>query len=165
MASVPQELGWQAGEKVLVYGIGNPGRQDDGLGTLLVEELESGGLPEGLQVEANYQLNVEDALLVSEFDCVVFVDASADASCQAPFALRPLSAARAEFAFSSHSLSPDTVLALAEKLYGRKPRAFLCALPGYAWEVNGALSPAARENLDATLVFLREACLCMKSRS
>ena len=27
-------------KKILLYGYGNPGRQDDGLGVLLVEELE-----------------------------------------------------------------------------------------------------------------------------
>ena len=27
-------------KKILIYGYGNPGRQDDGLGTMLVERLE-----------------------------------------------------------------------------------------------------------------------------
>ena len=51
--------------KILVYGYGNPGRQDDGLGVALVEELEQWVATEkipGLDFDSNYQLNAEDAL-------------------------------------------------------------------------------------------------------
>ena len=69
--------------KVLVFGIGNPGRQDDGLGPALVEQAEKllpGQLSSAsnLQIDydANYQLNVEDAETISAYDLVYFVDAS-----------------------------------------------------------------------------------------
>ena len=48
------------GNRVLVIGYGNPGRQDDGLGAAVIERLEALGL-EGVTVDADYQLNIEDA--------------------------------------------------------------------------------------------------------
>jgi hydrogenase maturation protease len=60
---------------VLVLGIGNPGRRDDGLGAEAVARLEALRLP-GVTADANYQLNLEDALTCASHDLVVFVDAA-----------------------------------------------------------------------------------------
>jgi hydrogenase maturation protease len=161
MAMQLADMEWQPGEKILIYGIGNPGRQDDGLGVRLVEMLERDCLPGLITLEANYQLNVEDALLTSEYASVLFVDASVEAQCPAPFSLRRLEPAR-ESAFTSHAMSPGAVLALCADLYGKKPRAFLCALPGYSWEVNEELSPGALTNLEGAYRSLSGALECMK---
>jgi len=48
------------GSHILVYGYGNPGRGDDGLGPALVEALELLGAT-GLDCESDYQLAIEDA--------------------------------------------------------------------------------------------------------
>ncbi|VGO14536.1 hypothetical protein PDESU_03099 [Pontiella desulfatans] len=63
----------------LVIGYGNPGRLDDGLGPAFAERIQGLGLS-GVTVESNYQLNIEDAELVSRYDTVVFADASVDAA-------------------------------------------------------------------------------------
>jgi hypothetical protein len=68
---------------VLVYGYGNPGRGDDGLGIALADAIERRALP-GVTVQRNYQLNLEDALLLTEFEATVFVDASRDLSPRGP---------------------------------------------------------------------------------
>ena len=50
--------------KILVYGYGNPGRQDDGLGISLVEMIEDWKNKKKLsyiETDSNYQLNIEDA--------------------------------------------------------------------------------------------------------
>ncbi|MCI5220757.1 MAG: hydrogenase maturation protease, partial [Candidatus Electrothrix sp. LOE2] len=60
---------------VLVYGFGNPGREDDGAGVALAEHIRAAALP-GVTTDSNYQLNVEDALLLSEHDIVIFADAT-----------------------------------------------------------------------------------------
>jgi hydrogenase maturation protease len=136
--------------RTLVIGIGNPGRQDDGLGPRLVELLEAAGL-EGVSVDSNYQLNIEDALACSKFDTVIFADASE--SGEAPFVFAELGPAR-EIAFTSHELSPAAVLALCEDLYDRRPKAWTMAVRGYAWDVGESLSPRAEVNLSAALTFL-----------
>ena len=60
----PQEPGVKherkAPRKVLLIGYGNPGRLDDGLGPALAAAVEKLAIP-GVTVDADYQLNVEDA--------------------------------------------------------------------------------------------------------
>ena len=140
---------------ILICGCGNPGRQDDGLGPALVAELEAWAQAEGLSgvvFDSNYQLNVEDALAVAESQTVVFVDASQEG--KAPFAFRKL-APQKEIAFSTHAMPPETVLALADELYGARPPAWILAIRGEAWEPNAALSAAALAHLAAAREFLQ----------
>ncbi|MGD9781589.1 MAG: hydrogenase maturation protease [Kiritimatiellia bacterium] len=140
---------------ILIYGYGNPGRQDDGLGPALVEELEAWAQAEGLAglvFDSNYQLNAEDALAVAESQAIVFVDAAQAGS--APFEFRPL-APQNEIAFSTHAMSPESVLALAEELYGAQPPAWLLAIRGESWEPNETPTLAARSHLAAARTFLQ----------
>jgi len=150
---------YQSGEKVLIYGIGNLGRQDDGLGIRLVEKLEEtieGSILESLlRLESNYQLSIEDALLISEFDIVLFVDATREINPSTPFSLRPLNPS-GELAFTTHAMCFSSILSLCEELYARKPRTFLIAIPGYEWEISESLSYRAGQNLDSTFEFLSE---------
>ena len=140
---------------ILVYGYGNPGRQDDGLGPALVEQLEAWAQAEkiaGVAFDSNYQLNAEDALAVAESGQVVFVDAAQEGP--APFEFRPL-APQKEISFSTHAMSAESVLALADELYGARPPAWLLAIRGEAWEPNAALSAAALAHLAAAREFLQ----------
>ncbi len=140
---------------ILIYGYGNPGRQDDGLGVALVEQLEAWakaeGIP-GLVFDSNYQLNAEDALAVAESRKVVFIDALKEG--EAPFEFRPL-APQNVIAFSTHAMAPESVLALATELYDARPPAWMLAIRGYGWEPNEAPTAAARSNLAAAREFLR----------
>ncbi len=139
--------------RILVYGYGNPGRQDDGVGVVLAEELEAwsrSGRP-GLAFDTNYQLNAEDALTVAEHDVVIFADASPDQ--REGFLFRALCPSAA-VSFSTHAMSPESVLALSEELYGAHLAAYLLTIRGYEWEPNGVLTPGARSNLDAAKSFM-----------
>jgi hydrogenase maturation protease len=153
--SLEEAIGLVPGERVLVYGIGNVGRQDDGIGVHLVERLEhhlghvaddvSGAA--GPAFESNYQLGIEDALLLSRFDVVLFLDASCDGVDAAPYTLRPVASAN-EIAFTTHAMGFSSVLSICEELYGCKPRAFLLAVRGYQWDIAEGLSPQGRINFD-----------------
>jgi len=138
--------------RVLVLGIGNPGRGDDGLGATAVERLESLGLP-GVTCDANYQLNIEDALACSRHEVVVFVDAAR--GLRVPFTWAEL---RAEAALPAmtHAMGPGAVLAVCAELYGRKPEAHLMAIRGHRWDIGEGLSPRAEENLRKAVRFLEE---------
>jgi hydrogenase maturation protease len=138
------------GSRTLVLGIGNPGRGDDGLGPGLIERLEGERL-QGVDLDSNYQLNVEDALACSQYQAVIFVDASESGG--GPFEFAELASAR-EIAFTTHELSPASVLALSEELYGGRPKAWLLTIRGYVWELGEGLSTQAVRNLDLTLTFL-----------
>ena len=141
---------------ILIYGYGNPGRQDDGLGPALVEQLEAWAQAEkrsGVAFDSNYQLNAEDALAAAESGQVVFVDAAKEG--QAPFEFRLL-APKSKITFSTHAMSPESVLALADELYGARPPAWLLAIRGYEWEPNEPPTPAALANLAAACAHLQE---------
>ena len=140
---------------ILIYGYGNPGRQDDGLGVALVEELEVWAKAEGvsdLVFDSNYQLNAEDALAVAESRAVVFVDAAKKG--EAPFAFQPLSPQN-EIAFSTHAMSPESVLALAAELYDAHPPAWILAIRGESWEPNEPPTAVAQTHLAAARDFLQ----------
>ncbi len=141
--------------RVLVYGYGNPGRLDDGLGPALIDALAAHGCPGDVTLETGYQLQVEDAALVAPFDLVVFADAHA--SCAPPFELRRLEPLHAAD-FTTHSLAPEAVLALARDLYGSRAAGFVLGIRGDRFDDYGeGLSPVARRHLDAAADFLRQA--------
>jgi hydrogenase maturation protease len=149
--------------KTLIIGIGNPGRGDDGLGPALVERLaqvEKGSLAEGAVVEApggyaavwKYQLNIEDAHLIKDFDAVVFVDAAVDGE---PAALTDLTPTAA-ITFTTHELSPGAVMALADELYGKAPQAHILSMRGCDWDLKEGLSAPAAVGLDLAETLLQE---------
>ena len=137
--------------RILVLGYGNPGRQDDGLGPAVAERIEALGLPD-VTVDADYQLNIEDGATLAEHDVVLFVDASKDAP--APYAIEPVAAA-SEIAFTSHSVSPDSILAICEEHFGASPKAWTLGIRGYEWEMAEGMTPQAEENLEAAVAFVQ----------
>jgi hydrogenase maturation protease len=138
--------------KVLIYGIGNPGRGDDGLGPRLIARLqEEGGAAADLEIR--YQLNIEEALKIKDYDVVVFVDASK--KIDSPWKFREIGPSET-IAFTTHEMSPESVLALSQELYGRMPKAFALAIKGYDWDLGEALSEEAEQNLSRALEFLTD---------
>lgn len=136
---------------ILVIGYGNPGRLDDGLGPVFAEKIQASGLP-GVVVESNYQLNVEDAELVSRHGVVVFADASVDAA--APFEFQPLEKKAPLVGFSSHSITAGSLLGLAGELFGETPMAYSMAIRGYDFNEFGEyLSVRAKANMEKALSF------------
>jgi hydrogenase maturation protease len=146
---------------ILVYGYGNPGRQDDGLGPALVVRLEDDRIP-GVVTDTNYQLQIEDAVAVSESDTVIFVDATE--SGDAPFTFTELEPS-VEIAFTTHTVSPGSVLALCQDMYRKKVRAYVLAIRGYGWEFMEKLTPVAEKNLEEAYQFLKKKIDDIMSRS
>ncbi len=137
----------------LIIGYGNPGRQDDGLGPGMIAELAKNYNDSShLQLRDVYQLTVDDALLVCEFERVVFVDAAR--TLDEPFIFLPIEASD-QNAFGTHSLSPQGVLELAQTLYQAAPKAYLMAIQGFEFDdFEEALSIQATANLAQAKHFL-----------
>lgn len=134
---------------ILLIGYGNPGRLDDGLGPAFATAVEALGLP-GVAVEADYQLSVEDAAELAGPRVVVFADA--DATGPEPFSVRRIQPGAVTLSFSSHSVEPGAVLALARQLFGAEPEAWLLGIRGCAFDAFGEqLSEGAKANLDAAV--------------
>jgi hydrogenase maturation protease len=144
----------------LLIAIGNDARQDDGLGWAFATELEKNGRFPG-EITRRYQLQVEDADLITGFQHVLFVDATKEILNQG-FAFTPLRPSL-QFAFSTHALAPDAILALAEQVYGTHPQAWLMAISGVSWDLEFGLSQTAHNNLHNALHFMDEAFRLMQS--
>ena len=142
------------GSHILVYGYGNPGRGDDGLGPALVAALEPLAAA-GLTCESDYQLAIEDAATLAAYDVVVFVDA--DMSGPAPFWFDRVEPSR-ELSFSSHSATPGQVVGLAREMFGAQVKAYALGIRGYRFgELGDSLSEQASANLALALTFAERA--------
>lgn len=139
--------------KILLIGIGNNCRGDDGLGWKFLELVESMGL-DFIDSECRYQLQVEDAALISEYDVVYFVDATYE-NLPIGFELRPCIAFNEE-SFSTHAQSPGTIVKLANELYQKFPQAFVLAICGVEWGLQTSLSEEAQANLIEAASFFAE---------
>lgn len=138
--------------KILIYGYGNPGRYDDGLGVAFVDRLEAWAKDKGLDhvsFDTNYQLNIEDAELISNYEEVLFVDASLEQVDQ--FKVEDLTPNNSKIEFSMHAVSPSFVLDLCYKMYERRPKASLMHIKGIEWQFEEGLSEPAKENLEIAL--------------
>ncbi len=147
-------------KSILIYAYGNPGRQDDGLGNCLVDELQpwlSEREIDNVELESNYQLNIEDADNIRDKDVVVFVDASIEDIVDYHFGIVEPSEGKSEF--TMHAASPAFILALCIKLYNKHPETYLLQIRGYEWEFTESLSKRAQENLDKALAFIKEKIL------
>lgn len=135
-------------DKGLLIGIGNAAMGDDGLGWGLADAVKP-FLPEQWHTEYRYQLQVEDAMMVSDYDVVIFADASEE-NYPGGFSFTHCQPATHYF-FSSHQQSPETILYLGEQLYQKKPIAFLLAISGYTWKLGDDLSQQAKTNLESAI--------------
>jgi len=137
--------------KILIYGYGNPGRQDDGLGNAFVELLKSWVNEhklEGYEFDSNYQLNIEDAATVADKDLVIFADASTEKI--ESFILTSVDAST-KVAFTTHAASPGYIIGLCKKIYNRMPPTYLLHIKGYKWEFQEGLTKKAKQNLEESL--------------
>ncbi len=131
-------------KSILILGIGNSGRSDDGLGWAFCDQLPS-RVKSMVEISYRYQLQIEDAAYISEFDQVVFVDATCDAE------VKKVKWERVEpkqvFEFSTHALSAETIVSLCNQLYNKAPMVYMLSLRGEQWELNTGLSRLAKGNL------------------
>ena len=144
--------------KILIYGYGNPGRQDDGLGNSFVDQLEKWIKKEnlaGFTFDSNYQLNIEDADAISDKDLVIFVDASTEEI--EDFILTPVNA-DTNVAFTTHAASPGYIVSLCKDIYNKIPPTYLLHIKGYEWAFKEGLTAKAKENMAMALEHMKKVC-------
>jgi hydrogenase maturation protease len=137
-------------DKTLIIGIGNNTRQDDGLGWCFLDALEN----EGYNTENllyKYQLMVEDAELISEFETVFFVDAN-KTNIPNGFLIERLFPSE-KVSFSTHAVPPNQILNLCQTIYAKEPKAYVIKIAGYEWNFKIGLTKKASENLNNSLNF------------
>lgn len=131
-------------EPLLIIGIGNNSRGDDGLGWAFLDAIHDGESSAN-RIEYRYQLLIEDAELLTHFPRVLFVDA-----CETPlpggFSIEPCAPDPGAELYT-HQQTPGAILFLGQDLYGHRPEAWRLLIQGYEWDFEVGLSERARENL------------------
>jgi len=140
------------GKPVLIFGYGNPGRQDDGLGPAMIEEIECLGYS-FVETDANYQLSIEDAAEMAEHDFIILIDTTVqDVDC---FSIRKVLPS-STITFTSHLVNPESVVALCEDAFGRVPDVWIIGIRGYEFEFAEGFTERARENYRETFHFITQ---------
>lgn len=135
---------------ILIIGIGNSGRSDDGLGWLMLDGIKMKF--SNVELLYRYQLQIEDAELLSHYATVIFVDATKEhtetgfyfKSCHPNMGL----------GLTSHMLEPETVLWLENELYKTKPATFVMGIEGQKWGLSLEPSVVGLRNLSVASDFL-----------
>jgi len=143
--------------KILFYGYGNPGRQDDGLGIYFVEEMEKFVRDKDISdisFDSNYQLNIEDADTIKNYDLVFFCDASQENIDD--YCITKVSPSDAHIEFTMHAVSPAFVLNLCKNIYNMAPDTYLIHIKGYSWHFMEKISKQADKNLQSALCYFEK---------
>lgn len=151
--------------QILVYGYGNPGREDDGLGIELVRRLETWSKQsgfQGIEFDSNYQLNIEDAEIISGKDVVIFADASTEEI--EDFIITEVTE-ESDATFTTHAASPGYILKLCKELFGKCPRVYLIHIKGYQWEFHESISVNAENNLQKAFEFMKDYLINLQNTS
>ncbi len=136
--------------KNIIIGIGNSGRKDDGLGWAFLDEIKS-KLPSHFDIEYRYQLQIEDAELISTYKTVYFVDAHKD-QFDKGYVLKECHP-KSDQGFTTHQLAPETVLYISKKLYNTQPQAYILGISGQHFDLQIGLTEMASSNLSKAITF------------
>lgn len=144
--------------QLLIVAYGNPLRSDDGVAWRAAIALQKIFSPEEAEILALHQLGPELAEYASRSECVIFVDAAAGPGRPGEIQAKELSESDSDSETSPfcHTVSPSHVLALAEQLYNRRPRAFSATVVGANFNHGESLSPAVEAALPALLARIEE---------
>lgn len=124
--------------KHLILAWGNPSRGDDAAGLIIAESL-AGKVSNNVTIRCFHQLGPELAEDVAAAEHVIFIDAHMNP--QWPdLVCREVDPA-AEYTPDSHSSGPEELVALAQVLYHRRPKAHLVATRAFDTTFGADLSP------------------------
>ncbi len=140
-----------ATEKIIMFGIGNQNRGDDGAAWALLQLLEKEDFPAAMHYV--YHLQIEHAMLIAHADIVIFIDATQG---QLPdgYSWSICEPMQRDSVFS-HGLMPDHLLYLTQELFGKIPTAYLLLLQGEDWSFRIALSEMAHEHVIRAYNYLK----------
>lgn len=137
----------------LIIGVGNSGRSDDGLGWAFLDQID-GHID--AEIIYRYQLNIEDAELISHHQNVLVVDAQ-EKKLENGYQMDKV-LPKDVVDFSTHSLSPEYILFLCNEIYHKKPVLHVLGIQGFKWDLNIGLSEKAEKNLNDAIQFISVLC-------
>lgn len=144
-----------ASPRVLIIGIGNPLRSDDGLGWAVVWQLAQDGTIDG-DILSVHQLTPELALHMAAARLVVMIDASREGEPGA-VRVRDISPSAKAGAAGTHHASPEELVALTTAIYGRCPPVMVVTMTGVNFAIGEQLSPIIVRKLPLVSAAVRQA--------
>jgi hydrogenase maturation protease len=128
--------------QVLIIGYGNTLCSDDGVGYYAAASLQTTNIS-GATILACHQLTPELAGPLFDVERVIFIDAqlgepAGKVSCQEVFSQDT------KGNLITHHVSPQSLLALVQILFGYAPRAWLCTLTAQSFELGEQLTPTVQ---------------------
>lgn len=128
-------------KKILLIGIGNTLRSDDGVGAYICGKIGELAIP-GLTIMVVQQLLVELVEDLVNYDHVLLVDAAVNSS---SVHFEPLETNSQMPVSSSHHVNASVLQALVSKLYNKSLSLHLCTIPGYDFNTGDQLSSQTKE--------------------
>jgi len=138
--------------RILLIGIGNAGREDDALGWLFLDEIDK-LFPGQFDIEYRYQLQVEDAELISHYQKVIFIDAHCCLQNKV-YVWQKCEMKVPES--SSHELDPEVVFYLTSTIYKQFPETYILGIAGKSFELHMGLTGFAQKNLEKAIDFFQK---------
>jgi hydrogenase maturation protease len=126
--------------QTLVIGYGSLLRGDDAIGRHVAEALEAIQLPDSWSIYDVHQLTPELADPISRAEKVIFVDAIAGEK-PGEVSVFPLVGKGSRGSGTVHQTTPEGLLDIAEKLFGRCPPAYVVTICGMTFDLSEELSP------------------------
>ncbi|MBI9086014.1 MAG: hydrogenase maturation protease [Desulfobacterales bacterium] len=148
-----------ARKDLLVLGVGNPLRGDDGVGIELVRRLRAHFGP-SLNCKELLAPDVILAERIAAFDHLLIIDALAEAQ-KDPYRLVALAPAKTFMpagCMVSHCFDWPAILALAEELYGHAPKTQVLGIAARRFEFSESMSSLCQKNADSAFDFLVSYC-------
>ncbi len=146
-------------EDILVIGVGNTLREDDGVGVHLVRKLRE-SFSDRLNSLEVYEPDILLAEQMAEYAEALIIDAMIVKD-GAPFNLIPLSPAKSMLptsGFVSHSFDWGAVLKMAEDLFGKTLKATLLGVSARSFGISETISPFCLTNAQKAFDYLMKHC-------
>ena len=135
-------------KRILLVGIGNIIRQDDGVGPYCISLLKASIIAERKKLVdffSVHQLDITCCEYFANYSLIIFIDADAGKGGE-PFILQEVGPGFGSRSFSSHIGSIPDLLSLTGRIYGKTPKAYIVAIRGSMFEVGDRLSALAHNN-------------------
>lgn len=138
---------------ILIFGYGNLSRGDDALGVLMLEYIETNFDLTNIELQTDFQLQIEHALDLENRELVIFVDASVKSDI--PFQFSRLKPIR-DLSHTTHAMSPAAILDVYQTIKKETPPpCFLLAIGAKSFELGEELGEEARLNFSKASAFIK----------
>ena len=144
---------------ILLFGYGNLGRGDDGVGPALIEVMQdylADNNRTDVECLTDMQLQIEHVTDLVARERILFIDAAM--SCESTCSLHPLLAEKDD-SYTTHAMNPAAVIYTYQQVYGSPaPPAYLLSIRTYSFELGDNICAEANQNLSLAIKMAKAFC-------